>query len=55
MRLICIATGAALLGDCGRAQTWTWTAQGFVLTAETAMEDCLGMVPDVWPSTWRTR
>lgn len=43
------------IGDCGTAQTWTWTGQGFVLTAESAMEDCIGITADFWPTTWRTQ
>lgn len=43
------------LGDCGVASTWTWTGRAFVLTAESAMEDCEGMPADAWPTTWRTR
>lgn len=43
------------LGDCGTIQTWTWTATGFALTEERFMGDCQGMLPDYWPTTWRTR
>ena len=43
------------LGDCGLASTWTWTGRAFVLTAESAMEECEGMPSDLWPTTWRTR
>ena len=43
------------LGDCGVASTWTWTGRAFVLTQESAMEDCEGMPSDLWPTRWRTR
>lgn len=43
------------IGDCGVAQTWTWTGQAFVLTAETEMQSCHGIPADLWPTTWRTR
>ncbi len=43
------------LGDCGTAQTWTWTGQAFRLTTETEMQDCRGMPAGLWPTTWRTR
>ena len=42
-------------GDCGIAQTWTWTGRTFVLSAETEMTECWGVPPDQWPTTWRTR
>ena len=42
-------------GDCGLAQTWTWTGRDFVLTAESEMTECWGVPPDQWPTTWRTR
>lgn len=42
-------------GDCGSAQTWTWTGRAFVLSAETEMTECWGVPPDQWPTTWRTR
>jgi hypothetical protein len=43
------------LGDCGVAQTWTWTGQAFVLNREQVMSDCWGMVSDFWPTTYRSR
>jgi hypothetical protein len=43
------------LGDCGTIQTWTWTAAGFALSEERVMGDCQGMMPEHWPTTWRTR
>lgn len=42
-------------GDCGSAQTWTWTGRAFVLSAETEMTECWGVPPDQWPTTWRSR
>ncbi|NJC41327.1 hypothetical protein GGQ87_001585 [Brevundimonas alba] len=42
-------------GDCGLAQTWTWTGRAFVLSEEHEMTECWGVPPDQWPSTWRTR
>lgn len=43
------------LGDCGVAQTWTWTGQAFVLSREQVMQDCWGMASDFWPTTYRSR
>jgi hypothetical protein len=43
------------IGDCGTAQTWTWTGRAFLLTAESEMQDCWGVPADLWPTTWRTR
>ncbi|KAK0360700.1 hypothetical protein LTR94_026274 [Friedmanniomyces endolithicus] len=43
------------LGDCGIAQTWTWTGQAFVLKSQQEMSDCRGVSPDQWPSRWRSR
>lgn len=43
------------VGDCGTASTWTWTGREFVLTAESAMQECWGVPADYWPTTWRTR
>lgn len=43
------------IGDCGVAQTWTWTGRAFVLTTETEMQDCQGIPADHWPTTWRSR
>lgn len=42
-------------GDCGSAQTWTWTGRAFLLSAEAEMTECWGVPPDLWPTTWRTR
>ena len=43
------------IGDCGAAQTWAWTGQGFTLTQESIMGECGGVPSDLWPVTWRTR
>lgn len=43
------------LGDCGVAQTWTWTGQAFVMSREQVMQDCWGMSSDFWPTTFRSR
>jgi len=43
------------VGDCGTASTWTWTGREFVLTQESDMQECWGIPPDYWPTTWRTR
>jgi len=43
------------IGDCGFANTWTWTGRDFVLTSETRMEDCWSVPADLWPTTWRSR
>lgn len=43
------------IGDCGSAQTWTWTGQRFVLTRESTMGECAGVPADLWPVAWRTR
>ncbi|WP_269220260.1 DUF1176 domain-containing protein [Brevundimonas vesicularis] len=43
------------LGDCGAAQTWAWTGQGFTLMQESIMGECAGVPSDLWPVTWRTR
>ena len=42
-------------GDCGTAQTWTWTGRAFVLSEASEMTECWGVPPDQWPTTWRTR
>lgn len=42
-------------GDCGAAQSWTWTSQGFVLKEERYMYDCRRIYSELWPTTWRTR
>lgn len=43
------------IGDCGIEQAWAWTGEAFVLTEERSMGNCWGIVPDLWPTTWRTR
>lgn len=43
------------LGDCGVAQTWTWTGREFVLSREAVMGECWGVPADLWPTLWRTR
>lgn len=43
------------IGDCGIDQTWAWTGKAFVLTRETSMGQCWGMISHLWPTTWRTR
>ena len=43
------------IGDCGAAQTWAWTGQGFTLTQESIMGECAGVPSDLWPVSWRTR
>ena len=41
------------LGDCGVAQDWVWTVDGFRLARETEMPDCFGVPYDMWPVVWR--
>lgn len=43
------------LGDCGVAQTWTWTGTQFELAQEQVMENCSGVLPTYWPTTWRSQ
>ncbi len=43
------------IGDCGAAQTWAWTGQGFTLTQESVMGECAGVPSDLWAVSWRTR
>jgi len=43
------------IGDCGVAQTWAWTGRAFALVLEQEMEDCIGLPPDEWPVSWRSR
>lgn len=52
--LLAFANGRGV-GDCGTTQTWTWTGNTFVLSAEREMQECWGMPADLWPTTWRTR
>ena len=40
------------LGDCGMADSWTWTGQGFVLKSSSEMSECWGVPGDYWPTTW---
>jgi hypothetical protein len=54
-RILTAFAKARGLGDCGVAQSWTWTGQAFVLNREQVMSDCRGMVSDFWPTTYRTR
>lgn len=43
------------IGDCGTMQTWAWTGERFVLTAERLMTQCAGVPADLWPVSWRSR
>lgn len=40
------------LGDCGMADSWTWTMGGFVLKSSSAMSECWGVPSDYWPAAW---
>lgn len=40
------------LGDCGTADSWTWTARGFVLTSASEMSECWGVPSEYWPASW---
>ena len=40
------------LGDCGMADSWTWTGQGFVLKSSSEMSECWGVPSEYWPSSW---
>ncbi|WP_428150353.1 DUF1176 domain-containing protein [Brevundimonas sp.] len=40
------------LGDCGMADSWVWTGQGFVLKSSSAMSECWGVPSDYWPASW---
>ena len=40
------------LGDCGMADSWTWTGQAFVLKSSSEMSECWGVPSDYWPSSW---
>lgn len=42
------------LGDCGLADSWTWTAQGFVLKASSEMSECWATPMEYWPTNWVT-
>ena len=40
------------LGDCGLADSWTWTRQGFVLKSSSEMSECWGVPSEYWPTHW---
>lgn len=40
------------LGDCGMADSWTWTGQAFVLKASSEMSECWGVPSEYWPASW---
>lgn len=40
------------LGDCGMADRWTWTRQGFVLKSSSEMSECWGVPAEYWPASW---
>lgn len=40
------------LGDCGLADSWTWTGQGFVLKSSSEMSECWGVPSEYWPTNW---
>lgn len=40
------------LGDCGMADSWTWTGQGFVLKSSSEMSECWGVPAEYWPASW---
>ncbi|MFC5342659.1 DUF1176 domain-containing protein [Brevundimonas staleyi] len=40
------------LGDCGLADSWTWTGRGFLLKSASEMSECWGVPSDYWPSSW---
>lgn len=40
------------LGDCGLADSWTWTARGFVLKSSSEMSECWGVPSEYWPTSW---
>lgn len=40
------------LGDCGEAESWTWTATGFVLSAASEMPECWGVPSQFWLASW---
>ncbi len=40
------------LGDCGLADSWTWTTRGFVLKASSEMSECWGVPSEYWPTNW---
>lgn len=40
------------LGDCGMADSWTWTGQAFVLKSSSEMSECWGVPSEYWPASW---
>ena len=46
------STRDAGLGDCGMADSWTWTGQAFVLRSASEMSECWGVPSEYWPSSW---
>ena len=40
------------LGDCGMADSWTWTVRGFVLKSSSEMSECWGVPSQYWPASW---
>lgn len=40
------------LGDCGMADSWTWTVRGFVLKSSLEMSECWGVPSEYWPASW---
>lgn len=42
------------LGDCGVAESWTWTTEGFVLRSASEMRECWGVPSEYWPASWVT-
>ena len=40
------------LGDCGLADSWTWTTAGFVLRSSSEMSECWGVPSEYWPTSW---
>lgn len=40
------------LGDCGMADSWTWTVRGFVLKSSSEMSECWGVPSEYWPASW---
>ena len=40
------------LGDCGMADSWTWTGQSFALRSSSEMSECWGVPGEYWPASW---
>ncbi|WGM30196.1 DUF1176 domain-containing protein [Brevundimonas sp. NIBR11] len=40
------------LGDCGMADSWTWTGRAFELKSSSAMSECWGVPSEYWPAAW---